>query len=59
MKGFPVEAWTYLACCMFFLGMYKEAEEACAKGMCCKATMTKEFVGSKSYFSVKLQNANV
>ena len=33
MKGAPPEAWVYLGCTMFFLGMYKEAEEACGKGM--------------------------
>lgn len=32
MKGVPPEVWVYLGCVMFFLGMYKEAEEACTKG---------------------------
>lgn len=26
------EVWVYLACAMFFLGLYKEAEEAASKG---------------------------
>uniref|UniRef100_A0A8C9WAN1 Intraflagellar transport protein 56 n=1 Tax=Scleropages formosus TaxID=113540 RepID=A0A8C9WAN1_SCLFO len=30
--GCPVEVWVYLACTLFFLGMYKEAEEAALKG---------------------------
>uniref|UniRef100_A0A8C9RCM5 Intraflagellar transport protein 56 n=1 Tax=Scleropages formosus TaxID=113540 RepID=A0A8C9RCM5_SCLFO len=29
--GCPVEVWVYLACTLFFLGMYKEAEEAALK----------------------------
>ena len=28
----PPDVWTYLACTRFFLGMYKEAEDACKKG---------------------------
>lgn len=28
----PVEVWVYLACTMFLLGLYKEAEEAASKG---------------------------
>ena len=28
----PVEVWVYLACTMFLLGRYKEAEEAASKG---------------------------
>jgi len=32
MKGAPPEVWVFLGCTMFFLGMYKEAEEACTKG---------------------------
>lgn len=31
-KESPPEVYIYLACCMFFLGMYKEAEGACNKG---------------------------
>ncbi|KAK7929895.1 hypothetical protein WMY93_006290 [Mugilogobius chulae] len=27
----PLEVWVYLACAMFFLGLYKEAEEAASK----------------------------
>ena len=27
------EVWNFLACCYFFLGMYKEADEASAKGI--------------------------
>jgi hypothetical protein len=34
MKGAPPEVWVFLGCTMFFLGMYKEAEEACTKGLC-------------------------
>uniref|UniRef100_A0A8C2IJ90 Intraflagellar transport protein 56 n=1 Tax=Cyprinus carpio TaxID=7962 RepID=A0A8C2IJ90_CYPCA len=28
----PVEVWVYLGCSLFFLGLYKEAEEAALKG---------------------------
>lgn len=28
----PAEVWVYLACALFFLGLYKEAEEAASKG---------------------------
>lgn len=28
----PDQVWVYLACAMFFLGLYKEAEEAASKG---------------------------
>uniref|UniRef100_A0A7N6B1B3 Intraflagellar transport protein 56 n=1 Tax=Anabas testudineus TaxID=64144 RepID=A0A7N6B1B3_ANATE len=28
----PAEVWVYLACSLFFLGLYKEAEEAASKG---------------------------
>lgn len=28
----PLEVWVLLACAMFFLGLYKEAEEAASKG---------------------------
>ncbi|XP_054712427.1 intraflagellar transport protein 56-like [Uloborus diversus] len=28
----PLEIWTYLGCCYFYLGMYKEADTAVAKG---------------------------
>ncbi|XP_016304836.1 intraflagellar transport protein 56 isoform X1 [Sinocyclocheilus anshuiensis] len=28
----PVEVWVYLGCLLFFLGLYKEAEEAALKG---------------------------
>lgn len=29
----PAEVWVHLACSLFFLGLYKEAEEAASKGM--------------------------
>uniref|UniRef100_A0A8C1FFI3 Intraflagellar transport protein 56 n=1 Tax=Cyprinus carpio carpio TaxID=630221 RepID=A0A8C1FFI3_CYPCA len=29
----PVEVWVYLGCSLFFLGLYKEAEEAALKGL--------------------------
>uniref|UniRef100_A0A671RQM0 Intraflagellar transport protein 56 n=1 Tax=Sinocyclocheilus anshuiensis TaxID=1608454 RepID=A0A671RQM0_9TELE len=29
----PVEVWVYLGCLLFFLGLYKEAEEAALKGL--------------------------
>lgn len=29
----PAEVWVYLACALFFLGLYEEAEEAASKGM--------------------------
>lgn len=28
----PADVWVYLACAMFFLGLYKDAEEAASKG---------------------------
>ncbi|XP_042909705.1 intraflagellar transport protein 56 [Parasteatoda tepidariorum] len=28
----PLEVWTFIACCYFYLGMYKEADTAVAKG---------------------------
>lgn len=28
----PAEVWVFLACALFFLGLYKEAEEAASKG---------------------------
>ena len=28
----PSEVFTYLACCLFMLGMYKKAEEVASKG---------------------------
>lgn len=28
----PLEVWTYLGCCYFYLGMYKEADAAVSKG---------------------------
>lgn len=28
----PAQVWVYLACALFFLGLYKEAEEAASKG---------------------------
>lgn len=28
----PADVWVYLACVMFFLGLYKDAEEAASKG---------------------------
>lgn len=31
-KGAPNEVFTYLACCLFMLGMYKQAEEVALKG---------------------------
>lgn len=30
----PAQVWVYLACALFFLGLYKEAEEAALKGIC-------------------------
>lgn len=30
----PSEVWANLACTLFFLGLYKEAEEAALKGTC-------------------------
>ncbi|XP_051563800.1 intraflagellar transport protein 56 isoform X2 [Myxocyprinus asiaticus] len=32
MPDCPVEVWVYLGCALFFLGLYKEAEEAALKG---------------------------
>lgn len=31
----PVDVWVYLGCALFFLGLYKEAEEAALKGLSC------------------------
>lgn len=28
----PAEVWVYLGCALFFLGLYKEAEETASKG---------------------------
>lgn len=28
----PEQVWVYLACALFFLGLYKEAEDAASKG---------------------------
>ncbi|XP_056605626.1 intraflagellar transport protein 56 [Triplophysa dalaica] len=32
----PVDVWVYLGCALFFLGLYKEAEEAALKGSKCQ-----------------------
>ena len=31
-EGHHPEIATFLGCCYFFLGMYKEADEVCARG---------------------------
>lgn len=28
----PAQVWVFLACALFFLGLYNEAEEAASKG---------------------------
>ena len=46
----PAEVWVYLACALFFLGLYKEAEEAASKGMLYAPLMLTTTLGHYYYF---------
>uniref|UniRef100_A0A665XDT1 Intraflagellar transport protein 56 n=1 Tax=Echeneis naucrates TaxID=173247 RepID=A0A665XDT1_ECHNA len=48
----PAEVWVYLACALFFLGLYKEAEDAASKGR----HSSFYFIFAFSLFQAELKN---